>query len=70
MFDIRTATAAQMLERADYLANFPAMNRGYRADLHAEAAALRKLAAQKQADERNEAEEEIIWNNSRIGGQA
>lgn len=42
-FNIRTATVAQLVERADYLENFPAHGR-YRDDLHAEARALRKLA--------------------------
>lgn len=42
-FDIRKATIAELLERADYLENFPARGR-YRDDLHAEANALRLLA--------------------------
>jgi hypothetical protein len=42
-FDIRTATAAQLVERATYLENFPASGR-YRDDLHVEAKALRELA--------------------------
>ena len=42
-FDLRTATRADMIERAEYLEKFPARGR-YRADLHAEASALRALA--------------------------
>lgn len=44
-FDIRTATAKELNDRADYLENFPARGR-YRDDLQAEARALRHLAGQ------------------------
>jgi hypothetical protein len=42
-FNVRTATAAELIERADYLENFPAGGR-YRDYLHAEASALRRMA--------------------------
>ena len=42
-FDLRTATASDLLARADYLETFPA-TAGYRRHLDAEAAALRALA--------------------------
>lgn len=45
-FDLRTATVAEILERAAYLENFPARGR-YRDDLHTEANNLRLLAAQR-----------------------
>jgi hypothetical protein len=46
-FDIRTATVAELLERATYLEGFPARGR-YRSYLHAEAKALRALAAARR----------------------
>lgn len=49
-FDLRTATIAELLERASYLENFPAHGR-YRDDLHAEANNLRLLAAQREVTE-------------------
>jgi len=73
VFDLRTATAEELLERADYLDNFPATQRGYRAALQSEARGLRKLAAakcSKVAEYLAEQEEYQIWNNSRIGGRA
>ena len=48
-FDIRTATEAEMIARAEWLEKFPAHGRLYRAELLAEAAALRALAATKRA---------------------
>lgn len=40
------------------------------AKVRAEKTKHRREVAQKEADDRNEAEEEVIWNNSRFGGQA
>jgi hypothetical protein len=48
-FNISTATVAELIERAAYLENFPAGSVGYRDYLHAEATALRKLAAERRA---------------------
>jgi hypothetical protein len=51
LFDLRTATDAEMIDRAEYLEAFPARGR-YRAYLHAEAAALRQLAGRAREQTR------------------